>query len=634
VSGLFGILRFDGRAVAEEDLQRQLKALTHLGPDGRELWRDGPIGLGALLMRLVREDAFDRQPLFDGPSGVTLVCDARIDNREELAAALSLGDAALGQMADSDVLFAAYKAWGADCAERLVGDFAFAAWEHGTKTLTLGRDHMGQRQIFFHVGPGFFAFATERKGLWALPDVPRQLPRDLFVRRLTNGVRAEPRAFNPAGPDGIGVVPGGSVVTIDERGSITARRYWEPRGAPEHEGRDEAYYVEAYRRVLSDAVGCRVRRTTAPAGLFLSGGFDSAAVAALAGQALAEPGQQLVAAASVMPEDYRGDIRHARKWVELCRRDMPHLDVRYVTREGLDVFTDLEKGFLARDWAASPNGYVSDALLRTLAGAGVRVAMDGHGGDYTLNPRSAGHLLYLLRSGRLRRFASEWGARRRFLGLSHWGLVKMELVHPAFPILSVRWRRLRNGLRPLGPTGPAAKGLRRAGPEAIEALPRRRARDTMRRVLEMQQDMVVWTVAASAHGIKFTQPYHDKRVVELALAIPPDLYMRGGRERHLARTALADLYPPEFQQRRPVNDDWTPDFLAMVKRIEPKILAEIDRMERAGKLAEFFDFPRMRRMLTQRSLAKHRSGHEYDTGQAVSAFLLGRYIEWFRGDNA
>jgi asparagine synthase (glutamine-hydrolysing) len=634
MSGLFGIVRFDGQAVAEADLQRQASALSHLGPDGRDLWRQGPVAMGALRMNLVREDAFDRQPLVDDRRGLTLVADARLDNREELAAALSIDGAELERMADSTLLFRAYQAWGADCAQRLLGDFAFAAWDDEAGALTLGRDHMGQRQIFFHVAPGFFAFATERKGLWALPEVPRRLPRDLFVRRLTNGVRAEPRAFNPAGPDGIGLVPGGSVVTVDIHGAIAARRYWEPRAAPEHEGRDEAYYVEAYRRVLSDAVACRVGRTIAPAGLFLSGGFDSAAVAALAGPTLAKPGHKLVAAASVMPEDYRGDIRHARKWVELCRRDMPHLDVRYVTREGLDVFTDLEKGFQARDWAASPNGYVSDALLRSLAGAGVRVAMDGHGGDYTLNARPAGHLLYLLRSGRLRRFASEWGARRRFLGLSQWGLVKMELLHPAFPVPSLRWRRLRNGLRPLGPTGPAAKGLKRAGPEAIEALPRRSARDTMRRILEMQQDMVVWTVAASAHGIKFTQPYHDKRVVELALAIPPDLYMRGGRERHLARTALKDLYPPEFQQRRPVNDDWTPDFLAMVKRVEPKILAEIDRMERAGKLSEFFDFPRMRRMLTKRSLHRHLSGHEYDTGQAVSAFLLGRYIEWFRGDNA
>jgi predicted RNA polymerase sigma factor len=77
-----------------------------------------------------------------------------------------------------------------------------------------------------------------------------------------------------------------------------------------------------------------------------------------------------------------------------------------------------------------------------------------------------------------------------------------------------------------------------------------------------------------------------------------------------------------------------PDFLTMAKRIEPRVLAEIDRMEKAGRLAQYFDFPRMRAMLTRRTVEQHASGHEYDTGQAILAFLAARYIEWFRRDNA
>jgi len=72
----------------------------------------------------------------------------------------------------------------------------------------------------------------------------------------------------------------------------------------------------------------------------------------------------------------------------------------------------------------------------------------------------------------------------------------------------------------------------------------------------------------------------------------------------------------------------------MAKRVEPRVLAEIDRMEKAGYLSRYFDFARMRRMLTRRTIEQHASGNEYDTRQAMLAFLAARYIEWFRRDNA
>ena len=99
-------------------------------------------------------------------------------------------------------------------------------------------------------------------------------------------------------------------------------------------------------------------------------------------------------------------------------------------------------------------------------------------------------------------------------------------------------------------------------------------------------------IPAAHHGLEFTRPFHDKRVVELALAIPDSLYFKDGRERHLAKLALADIYPAEFQSRDTYNDDRTPDFLAMVRRIEPQLLAEIERMERSPALAASSISPR------------------------------------------
>ena len=135
---------------------------------------------------------------------------------------------------------------------------------------------------------------------------------------------------------------------------------------------------------------------------------------------------------------------------------------------------------------------------------------------------------------------------------------------------------------------------------------------------------------AAAHAMEFTQPYHDKRVVELGLAIPEALYMRNGRDRHLARTALADVYPPEFQQRGSANDEWVPDFNEMIERVRPRLLAEIERMQKEGRLTRYYDFDRMRRMLTD---GRHNDRVEQSEQMAVRSFLHASYIEWFQRDN-
>jgi asparagine synthase (glutamine-hydrolysing) len=634
VSGICGISRFDGGTVAQSDLERQVKRLSHLGPDRTQASCVGRIGLAHLMMRVTREDSFDAQPLHDGD--LSLVADVRLDNREELAGALSIGAAALRDMPDSALVLAAWKRWGADCAEHLLGDFAFAVWDDAQKELTLIRDHMGQRHVFYHQGDGFFAFASEIKGLWALPNVPRQLLEDSLARPASYAGPPEPGA---SGYEGIRSVPGGTVLTVSADGTAASCRYWEPHTDPVHEGRDEAYYIATYRKVLAEAVQCRLRRATAPAGLFMGGGFDTSAICALAGPVVTAQGRKFIAVSSVMPQDYRGSIRHARKWVEMCRRHMPHLDVRYVTREGLDIFTDMDRAFLTNDSGHSPNGYVTRKMFAEIAAAGGRIVMDGFGGDYTVNPRGQKALLRLLRKGQFRRFGAEFDATRKHLRQSvKQTLVRNVLWHLIPASWLQIWTRHKNGLALFGPTFPASRQAIAAWRKRKGRLRQWRATDPragMAQTLHGQQKASAqgYSIPAAAHGLEFTQPFHDKRVVEFGLAIPEDLWLKNGKTRHLARTALKDLYPPEFQDRPPGNDDMGPDFLMMAKRIEPRVLAEIDRMERAGTLSRYYDFPRMRAMLTRRTIVQHASGNEYDTRQALLAFLGARYIEWFRGDN-
>ncbi len=191
--------------------------MAHRSPDRRGIWRDGAVGLGHMQMRVTREDALDGQPLKD--RDLTLVADARLDNREDLAGALAIDLSALPTMPDSQLILRAYRTWGENCAERLIGDFAFAIWDSQAGKLFLARDHMGQRHVAFHHGKGFFAFATEIKGLWALPDVPRAIVEDRFGRAASLNTS---QLFAASPYQEIAAMAGGTVMTITAAGCHSA----------------------------------------------------------------------------------------------------------------------------------------------------------------------------------------------------------------------------------------------------------------------------------------------------------------------------------------------------------------------------------------------------------------------------
>ena len=638
MSAIFGILQFDHTEPSARALEAMGRALASRGPDGRKSVVDGPIGLGHCLMRVNVEDRFEAQPLYDSNTDATLVADARIDNREELAEAFGWSADECRDRPDSDFILDAYKKWGDELAAHLLGDFVFAIWDGRAGKLLLSRDHMGQRCLFYHRGQSFLAFASAERALWAVDGVPRAVSEPYWIGMLVQDQNREPGATIF---EGIGGLCGGTTMTVDASGAIVSRRYWEPRADPAHCGRDVDYYIATYRRVLEEAVACRLRRAAYPAGLFFSGGFDSAAIAGLSAPIMSAQGRKLLAASSVLPDGYEGPLRDARPRVEWCRRDMPHLDVRYVSHTGRTILTGLDRAFATTERLRGPVSHVNDALLQVVAGAGARIVMDGHGGDYTLNPTGSTTLPYLLRTGQLRRLVAELGPwrrrRRRSLFRTVVSDLLLNLVWP--PIAAVvRGRNLGLPLfRPAMPVTPDV--IARAKAMGIE--PRILARalgngatpvanSSLQTLCKLQNlPYSNGSLVPPELALDFTRPFHDKRVVEFALAIPQNLHVIAGQARWLARAALNDLYPPEFHAVDKADDDRCPDFNDMIHRIDAELSADIARMEKNPRLTRYFDFGAMRRLL-----ADAKNPTKQAPTIAVTAFLFARYLDWFDERNA
>src|SRR6187402_2276600 len=121
------------------------------------------------------ESLNEKLPYHNTDSGLTVTADARIDNREEIYELLNLPVADAGQLADSTLILMLYKKYSGDCVKHLVGDFAFAIWDNNTETLFCARDQMGIKPFFYYQNDNYFAFASEIKGLLALPDIDKSI---------------------------------------------------------------------------------------------------------------------------------------------------------------------------------------------------------------------------------------------------------------------------------------------------------------------------------------------------------------------------------------------------------------------------------------------------------------------------
>ncbi len=639
MSAIFGVWRFDGTGVSPRELERMGNVLANRGPDKRKFVVDGAVGLGHCLRRVNNEDSFEAQPVHDRRAGLTLVADCRIDNREELAGIFGVAAAELRDMPDSSLIMRAYQKWGENCADHLLGDFTFAIWDAQANSLLLARDHMGQRGLYYHHGASVFAFATDVKALWAIEGVPRALSEDAIGQRLLLPVDREP---GQTMFEAISSLPNASVLRFSGTSSLALRTYWAPHAAREHLGRDDPYHLATYRRVIEEAVACRVRRLARPPALCFSGGFDSGTIAALAGPIVAKQGHKIIAVSSVLKEgERRPAIRDARAAVEVYRA-WPFLDIRYYVRGDEGAFTDIESSFdITHSAIGSP--YVRRALYGIAAAAGARLVMDGHGGDYTVNVRGGAMLGRLLRRRKLAAFAREFRMRIRATGRPVLNVIRHDVVPALLPLrVLAAGAFLGGGFVPEWRRRPIAEKFARSlfergivDPKRLRATRPVHNRWHERWLAFLQRTAIeppIQSALAASCGMDFTRPFHDKRVVEFGLAIPEALQFKNGLERHLARTALANDLPPSVIARLPGNDSEEPDMFRMTMASTPAALAETRALDRGGRLSRYVDFDKLEGMLAGAD-ETHRPDH-HRLYVANYSIAVARFIAWFDRSNA
>ena len=563
MSGIYGRINLDGKPLDANLLQLMAEAMASYGRDRRGVQLDGSIGFGHLLALNTPESFGEEQPLED--EGLLISADARLDNRLELFDRLEIPPAGRTAVTDDRLILSAYRKWGptSEFVAQLLGAFAFAVWDARRRSLFLARDHAGFRPLFYYHNPRFFAFASDVRALIADPDVPHTLDEDYFLAQDLND-HAYVLSHSPYKE--IHKLESGMCLTLQD-GRLSRQAYWLPSLGAELRLKSLDEYAERLLELLREAVRARLR-TAYPLGVHLSGGLDSSVVTVLSKQEIEKQARKLGGVFSWSPtlEDLPAGIEDdERQYLDaLAAQEGFQISYRKLTVQGaVDSYE--------RDLLHEPLRQVAEEsfICKDASERGIRTLLSGWGGDELVSYRGWGYLAELfarLRWGKLYQ-AARCTARVQDQGLLRTLLDNVVKPLVPTPVYQILGRGAPYYLR----KSLASKGagwnelypqeremlqrvyLDKAAPVGVHAHQLRIWRSGLLRFR-----LESWGHLGRRWGVDYRYPLLDRRIVDFALSLPPDVHVQDGKTRYLMRYAARDLLPK--------NVIWRTQKLEMARR--------------------------------------------------------------------
>lgn len=595
MSGICGIYYLDGRPVDPVELTNMVDILAHRGPDGAHIWHDGPVGLGHRMLWTTPESLTERLPY--ERNGLVITADARIDNRDELIATLGLTGRPAGEMADSQLILAAYEKWGESCPEKLIGDFAFVVWDSRKQVLFSARDPMGIRAFYYYHSASAFVFASEIKAILALAGVPQKLNETKVADFLLPTFDDKIITYY----QDIFRLPPAYSLTVSKTGSHK-NNYWALDPKQELRLHSDDDYIEAFLELFTETVRCRLR-STFPMGSTLSGGLDSSSIACIATKILQEgSGLPLHTFSAIFPSVAEKDPRiDERPYMEAVLPSgqffahFVHADKH--VRPLADVLQHKDEVIPA------PNLYMDKAIFKACREQGVRVILSGFDGDSTISYgleyldelASAGnwslfakeinvlsnrtsistssylrghglpHLTRLARHGNWVRFILETDEISRYFNQPRWNTFLDYGLKPLIPTRIRQLKRLFNGQsqfrNPIWGLNSAINpefvkniGLtqRINTSQSFRSLSTKTFREEHIHSINdgmLQYAAETFDQVAAVFSVEQRYPFFDRRLIEFCVALPIEQKLAQGWTRSILRLAMKDILPQEVRWR-------------------------------------------------------------------------------------
>ena len=566
--GIVGFLALDGVMLGASEFDVFTDSLSHRGPDGRGVWLDkeSRIQLGHRRLAIIDTSENGIQPMSDVSRRYWITYNGEIFNFIELKKELAMLGYTFYSNTDTEVILQAYAHWGEDCQLKFNGMWAFAIWDKKLKKLFLSRDRFGVKPLHFISNERYFAFASEMKAFLKLPVYRFESNRDAISMALADYTSLETSELCLMA--GVSRLIGGHCLTLNlNENEVRVRRWWNTLDHLEVEsvGNDNDL-IGGFRDTFLDATKIRAR-SDVPIATALSGGLDSSSVLAALSKVMGQSGGDRAAeswrAAFIghFPNSVQDETRYALEMANYSGVEPHVLEIN--PQEAIDniekIVFQLEEIYdvPAALWL----------LYREMSRSGVKVSIDGHGGDELL----AGYHHYPKIAFAEAINYSFPNATAKMMKDIYYGL-HSEGVY--IPPLSATQSRMDNFLqKPKGfvlglknkyfknATGPSTWLLKHSPDRISPILEQDRSRIMDMDAVSRQQyiDFHITTLPtilrnfdrmSMAHGVEIRAPFMDWRLVKFAFSAPLNYKLGEGYSKLILRKAMKGYMPENIRLRR------------------------------------------------------------------------------------
>jgi asparagine synthase (glutamine-hydrolysing) len=636
MSAICGIVNRDHTTIKTEKFEQMMQTLSHRGPDGSAKWIGESVALGHHMLHTTPESLNEKLPYHDPGPGLVICSDARIDNREELFNMLSIPSSQRNEITDSSLILKAYEKWDTQCTNYLLGDFAFVIWDSLNRKLFCARDHFGLKPLYYYISNSHFIFASEIKAVAIASEIVIRLNETalaefLFMRLTSNTLTFYENVRQ--------VAPAHTLTVYDDR--IEKNQYWQLEAKSRLRLKSDNEYAEALRAYIIQSVHDRMR-SAFPIATHLSGGLDSSAVACIAARKLKEEGKKLIAVSSALPLNHPGPEHDDRNYIELVAAQEQNIELNWVLAERKTPFDNLEELFEHYyEPIDDPFFYMDHSLHKTAAERGVRIMLNGSGGDMSASYNGRGALAQLTKELRwLTLFTlirqqsavcSTPGFKifmrdvitvllpksinifyRRFTGKSQNYLTKFDFISKNFSESSLFLDILRKMTDNLQPIANTSNNIIRSTDI----------------VSDLANSLAYNTTTGGLYSIAMAMPLLDKRIFEFAIQLPPEQFLKNGWPRSIFRRAMEEILPPQIQWRKSKHP-FSPDFHRRVLYAKSHAKNILLNTERDPIINKYLNKSAIMQQLEKTVICHGMHDWEIETQQIViKGIMIISFLRW------
>ena len=523
-----------------------------------------------------------------------ITADAILDNRDELGNLLCLSKDEIKRLSDSEYILRAYKKWGKDCSQYLLGDFAFVIWDNKKQEVYCARDQVGSRTLYYYYDKEIFAFSTvEEPILQIMNEITLNkewISNFINTKEMLHDADATATAYKD-----IRQVPAANIMIVNGNKS-ESKKYWNPLDnikLKKYKARIE--YEREFLKLYTECVRCRLR-TDGEVGVLVSGGLDSSSVACIAAQIQKFNNKKINGYTSVPFKEFKGEVPKGRiadesEYVNSMVDEYKNLKVKFCDSDGIDCLSEIDNllNIFEQPYKIVENAYWYNNLVSISAKDGCKVILNGQFGNCTVSYGNfATYAATMINEKRYFSFISELFKFSRVYGVS-----KKDILNT-----------LKNN--------------------KISTV------DDYHR--QITSDLIFSHIGACeckislANGIQLRDPTKDKRLIEFILSLPIEAFVNNGIERYLVRSSLKGIVPDKILNNLSKKGYQSADW---IQRIQPKledIKNEIYKVIEDNKMKELIDSEKIRELVDSVLTEPIDYRSSYKVKSIIQLIILNRFI--------